>query len=169
MKYAEITVIFNLNAETIYNRISRVLGNENETTETDTIIILFEDGTISDVKKEYRDKKFLIGPRCPPLTCPLFFTPAGKSTLFAKRPAEINGRKILKFNDIFFFNPTFIAHKKVSSVYNMIYETCCIEVFAIMKIASSDTSPRYLLAYHEDYFHEEDVIYLVNHVFSSEK
>mgnify|MGYP000987189916 CR=1 FL=1 len=53
IKYGEITIIRNLQEESILNYFNRLLGNENKTNENDTIIILFDDGIICDVKKEY--------------------------------------------------------------------------------------------------------------------
>jgi len=168
MKYAEITVILNLNEESIFYRITRFLGHENQTNETDTLILLFGDGTICDVKKEYIDKKFTLGPLGFQGTGPLHFTPPGKATFFSKTYTNANGVKKMNFNHIFSCNPTYFAYEKDSSIFNMIYQTG-VEVFAIVKIVSSETSPRYLLAYEEEFFNKDDIIYLVNQVFSSRK
>jgi hypothetical protein len=58
IKYAEITIIRNLEEESIFRGLFRVLGYENTTNDKDTIIINFDDGTICDTKDEYIDKKY---------------------------------------------------------------------------------------------------------------
>ena len=63
IKYAEITIARNLEEENWFNYLKRLTGNENIVNDNDTIIILFEDGSISDVKSEYVDKQFKMGPK----------------------------------------------------------------------------------------------------------
>ena len=55
-----------------------------------------------------------------------------------------------------------------SSIYNSIYYSLVYnnDVFAIVRIKSSEEKPRFLLAYDNKYFEKNDVIYLVNYIFS---
>lgn len=167
MKYAEITVIINIKEESMYGQITRFFGHEHQVTETDTIIISFSDGTLCDVKKEYVDKNFEMGPRGFQNTYPVHFAPPGKPTFFTNIFIDEDGMKKVKYGNIFKDNLTHIAHKKDTSIYNIIYKTIVgIDALAILKIVSSETSPRYLLAYEEDFFNKDDVIYFVDRAFS---
>jgi len=58
IKYAEITIIRNLEQEDIFRSFKRYFGYENTTNDKDIIIMEFDDGTICDTKDEYVDKKF---------------------------------------------------------------------------------------------------------------
>ena len=61
IQYSEITIIINLEKEPIMNYFNRLLlGNENETNDNDTIIILFEDSIIHEVKKECTNNSKII-------------------------------------------------------------------------------------------------------------
>ena len=65
IKYAEITIIRNLEEEGIFDYLNRLLlGNENLVNDNDSIIILFDDETIYDIKNDNNDKndKFKMGP-----------------------------------------------------------------------------------------------------------
>ena len=57
IKYAEITIIKNLEKESIFEYFNRLIQSEIVVNDYDTIIILFDDETTYDVKKEYTDKK----------------------------------------------------------------------------------------------------------------
>ena len=54
------------------------------------------------------------------------------------------------------------------SIYNMIYYNLINnnDVFAIVKIKSNEEKPRFLLEYDEECFEKDDIIYLVNYIFS---
>lgn len=58
---------------------------------------------------------------------------------------------------------------KEESIYNCIYYVLKdkIDVLAILRIKSSDTKPRFLLAYDDEYFEKEYIIYFVNYIFST--
>ena len=171
MKYAEITIIINTEKETMSNYFNRLfLGNENKTTDNDTIIILFDDGIICDVKKEYKNtntKLMEIGPRSFKTNSPIYFEITDKNeTFFSKTPREDNGELKLDCKPIFANNKKHITTKKEPSVYNSIYERGNNEVLSIVKIKSSEEKPRFLLAYDDIYFKKEHIIYFVNYIFS---
>jgi hypothetical protein len=167
IKYAEITIIRNLKEENWFNYFKRMAGNENIVNDNDTIIILFEDGTISDVKSEYVDKQFKMGPKIFQRDFPLYFNKKDGYTLFFKRPTvKPDGTLMLDFKPIFKDNPKYRTLTKVPSVYNAIYNDIVVgDIFAIVKNGLNERYPRYLLAYDEIYFERSDLIYFVSCIF----
>ena len=90
-----------------------------------------------------------------------------EKTFFSKSPTEdCNGNLRLNSKPIFANNKKHTTTKKVSSVYNSIFERGNNEFLAIVKIKSSEEKPRYLLAYDDTYFEKEHIIYFVNYIFS---
>jgi hypothetical protein len=171
IKYAEITIIINTEKESILNYFNRLLGNENQTNDNDTIIILFDDEIICDVKKECKNintKLLKMGPTNYKTDIPIYFEIKDTNeTYFSKSPREDNGNLKLNFNPIFANNKKHITTTKESSVYNSIFERGNSQVLAIVKIKSNELKPRYLLAYDEEYFKKEHIIYFVNYIFKT--
>ena len=175
IKYAEITIIINTEKETMINYFSRLLlGHENSTTDNDTIIILFDDGIICDVKKEYNTKlhnhikmgfatslsRYLLLPT-------YFEIEEINETFFYKMPRlDCNGELRLDCKPIFANNKKHITTTKEASIYNSIFEIGNNEVLSILKIKSSKEKPRFLLAYDDEYFKKEYIIGFVNYIFS---
>ena len=173
IKYAEITIIRNLEKETIFNYFNRILlGSENSTNDNDTIIILFDDETMYDNKNKYTDKNFSklmkMGPiRGYSLFLPIYFDIKDKNkTFFSKSPHENNGIRKLDFKPIFANNKKHITTKKEASVYNCIFEKNNNEVLAILRIQSNEEKPRFLLAYDDECFEKDEIFYFVNYIFS---
>ena len=168
INYAEITIIRNLKEETIFNYFNRLLlGNENKTNDNDTIIILFDDGTVSDVKNENIDKKFIRGPNIVHSSLPLYFKIKNNERIFYKPPFKYNGMQRLNFNKIFANNKKYSTSIRDTSVYNSIYyKLINNDVLAIVRIKSNEEKPRFLLAYDDETFSKDDIIYLVNSIFS---
>jgi hypothetical protein len=173
IKYAEITIIINTEKETMTNYFNRLIGNENQTTDNDTIIILFDDGIICDIKKEYNTElhnPIKMGPTCLRRYFPLpayFEIEETNETFFSKTPTvDYNGNLRLNSKPIFANNKKHITTKKEPSVYNSIYVKGNNEVLSIVKIKSSEEKPRFLLAYDDTYFKKEHIIYFVNCIFS---
>jgi hypothetical protein len=168
IKYAEITIIINTEKESILNYFNRLLlSDENTTTDNDTIIILFDDGIICDVKKECKNKNIniIMGPRSFKTNSPIYFEIKDK-TFFSKSPTFGHNGLRLDCKPIFANNKKHITTKKESSVYNCIFEKGNNELLAIVKIKSSEEKPRFLLAYDDEYFKKEHIIYFVNDIFS---
>ena len=171
IKYAEITIARNLEEENWLNYFKRMAGNENIVNDNDTIIILFEDGSISDVKSEYVDKQFEMGPKIFQSVYPLYFNKKEGNTLYYKRPTvNPDGNLMLDFKPIFKDNPKYLTLTKVPSVYNAIYESMISvdkngDIFAVVKNGSNERSPRYWLAYDDSYFERSDLIYFVSCIF----
>ena len=99
---------------------------------------------------------------------PIYIEIIDKCTFFFKSPTKVKGTKRLNFNSIFSNNKKYLTIKKEVSVYNIIYYNLIDnnDIFAIMKIKSNEEKPRYLLAYDDKYFEKDDIIYLVNYIFS---
>ena len=171
MKYAEITIIINTEKETMINYFNRLfLGNENKTNDNDTIIILFDNGTISDVKKEFENTNtnIIMGPRSFKTNVPLYFEITNTNeTFFSKIPTvDCNGELRLNSKPIFANSQKFLTTKRESSAYNCIFKRGDNEVFSIVKIKSSKGKPMFLLAYDDEYFKKEHIIYFINCIFS---
>jgi hypothetical protein len=170
IKYAEITIIINTEKETILNYFNRLIGNENKTNDNDTIIILFDDGIICDVKKEYKNTNtnIIMGPRSFKTSSPIYFEITDKNeTFFSKTPTvDYNGNLKLDSKPIFANNKKHTTTKKEPSSYNSIFERGNNEVLSIVRIKSSEEKPRFLLAYDDEYFKKEHIIYFVNYIFS---
>jgi hypothetical protein len=169
IKYAEITIVRNLEEENWFNYFKRLAGNENIVNDNDTIIILFENGSISDVKSEYVDKQFEMGPKGFQKDYPIYLNKKDGPTLFFKRPiVNADGNLTLDFKSIFKDNPKYRTITKVSSIYNAIYQGCSDhDIFAIVKNGPNERSPRYLLAYEDSYFERSDIIYFVSCIFKN--
>jgi hypothetical protein len=166
IKYAEITIIIDLEKESTINYFNRLVGNENKMTENDKIIILFDDETICDVKKECKPSKFIkMGPRLNEM--PYYFDiDIQDITFFYKIPPYKNGEKRLDFKPIFANNKKHLTTKKEPSFFNCIFKRNDDEVLAILRIKSSEEKPRFLLAYEDEYFKKDSIIYFVNYIFS---
>ena len=191
IKHAEITISRNLEKETWICYYKRLLGEENIVNDNDTLIILFDDGTICDVKSENKKSenkksenkksennknKFTMGPRSFDSHLPLYFEIKDKNTFFSKEPSQLNGIMTLSYNTIFANNNKYLTSKKEPSVYNSIYymnfydkkiqDINKNDVLAIVRIKSSEENPRFLLVYDDDYFEKNDIIYFINYIFS---
>ena len=162
IKYAEITIARNLEQENWFSYFKNLIGEENYT-DKDTIVILFDDETIIDTKSVLVDKQFKFGNKIYQGVYPIYFK---KQDLlfYYKEPSIKNGFYSLNFSDIFKDEPRYKTLKKVPSVFNAIY--CSIiernELFALVK---NGHNHRYLLAYDNDSFEKADIIYLIHHLF----
>ena len=169
IKYAEIRII---QKESWLTYFKNWIGDENIITNDDTIIILFDDGTMMDIV-EYKDanEQFEMGPKGYRHNHPIYFTIKNLLVLF-KEPTQIvkYGPNLLPYVElkldsrpIFKDYPNYNTLKKEPSIYNIIYEnsTKTEDVFAIVKRKSN----LYLLAYDDSYFEKSDVVNLLHNVF----
>ena len=168
IKYAEIVIVRNLEEEGWFNYCKRMIGNENIVYDNDTIIILFEDGTMTDTRSEYVDKHAKMGPTVFQRVYPTYFNIKDKEMMFYKGPTIVNGMKTLDFKPIFKNNPKFLTLSKVASIYNVIYTSIRNETFAIVKNNSNEKSPRYSVAYEDTHFDRSDIVYLVEYIFKND-
>jgi hypothetical protein len=166
IKYAEITIVRNLEEETWLSYFKNLIGQEDIITGNDTIIISFDDGTLSETKRELIDKQFKFGPKCYYQNYPIYFEKPGKHIVFLKRPIiKEDGYLKIDFKPIFKNYRNFNTSKKEPSMYNAIYQDMCIgELLAIVK---KGYNQQYLLAYDDEYFDKSDINYFVNIIFTN--
>ena len=175
IKYAEVTVIFNLEKESYGRSLKRYFGYHVPINECDTILLTFEgDTTIHNVKEEYIDKQYNFGPIGFNRVFPIYFEFGDKYTAFYKSPIRNNnGNLSLNFSKTFAGN---INYANVNftrpSEYNVIYTlndhktgSLNVDAFSILHIQSSKENKRFALAYENNYFDTSDIIYLVNNFF----
>jgi hypothetical protein len=173
IKYAEITIIFNEEKETMKNYFNRILfGNENKTNDNDNIIILFDDESIYDTKNIENiksHKKINMGPKYYNRSVPMHFEIEPlKLYFFSKEPTIINNIPKLNFKPIFSNSHKFLTSKREPSEFNIVYYQLLKkdnDSLAIVKIKSSETKPRFLVAYDDTYFEKEDIIYFISYIF----
>ena len=169
IKYAEIRII---QKESWLTYFKNLLGEEI-ITNNDTIIILFDDGTMMDIV-EYKDanEQFEMGPKGYRHNHPIYFTIKNLLALFKEPRLEMvkDSRNLFSYvglkldsRPIFKDYPNYNTLKKEPSIYNIIYEnsTKTEDVFAIVKRKSN----LYLLAYDDSYFEKSDVVNLLHNVF----
>jgi hypothetical protein len=169
IKYAELNIIRNLEEESMFSYLKRIMGNENNVSDDDTLIFSFDDDdTVCDVKNEYIDKQYVFGQKVCHSSFPNWFDmKENNNNLFIlKQPNFVNGLRKLDFKKIFNKNQKFLTSTQYSSVFNGIY-TCINddEVFSIVKNSLNDIKPIYLIAYDDTYFKRDDVVYLVSQIF----
>jgi len=175
IKYAEITIIINEEKETMKNYFNRILfGIENKINDNDTIIILFDDESVYDIKNDIKNikphKKFNMGPEYYKRRIPVHFEIEPlKLYFFSKDPTEHNGILKLNFKTIFSNSQKFLTSKREPSEFNIVYYQLLKkdnDSLAIVKIKSTETKPRFLVAYDDTYFEKEDIIYFISYIFS---
>ncbi len=165
IKFAEITIIRNIEEEDIFRAIYRYFGYENQSIDNDTIIIDFGNGVLCDTRDEYKDLKFKFAQLGHKHGFPIYFSKhiEDRYTLFYRNPT-INDKEqpTLKF-DIF---KNYKDFKKEPSKYNMIYEDINKkEIFSILRIRSNEEKPRFVLEYEDTILDKNDVIYLIECIF----
>lgn len=166
IKYAEITVIRDIEEEDIFRSFARYFGYENTSNDKDIIIITFHDGSICDTKDEYVDKKYKFGQLGYKHEFPIYFDTDKDKHLFYKNPIKKNNEETLNFNSIFKNYYKYKTQKHESSIFNLIYEDINKnEVFAICRIKSTEEKPRFLLAYDDTIFDKSDIIYFIDYIF----
>ena len=167
IKYAEMTIVRNLEKESWLTYFKHLLGEEI-ITNNDAIIILFDDGTMMDAV-EYKDtnEQFKMGPKGYRHNYPIYFTIKNLLVLFKEPRVEMvkDSRNLFSYvglkldsRPIFKDYPNYNTLKKEPSIYNIIYEnsTKTEDVFAIVKRKSN----LYLLAYDDSYFEKSDIFNL---------
>jgi hypothetical protein len=177
IKYAEITIVRNLKEESWLSYFKNLIGDEDIITDKDTIIISFDDGTLSDTNNKPVNNQFEIGPKDYHYDYPgypIYFNKKDKNLVFLKAPVleEVKEpRNLFSYmvrkldsKNIFKDYKNCNTLKKVPSIYNVIYENNGIgDIFALVKIGSKF---RYLLAYDDSYFDKTDIEYFVNCIFT---
>ena len=178
IKYAEITIVRNLKEESWLSYFKNLIGDEDIITDKDTIIISFDDGTLSDTNNKHVNDQFEIGPKSYHYqfsSYPIYFNKKDKNTVFlkapilkdVKEPGNLFSYMVWKLdsNHIFKDYKNSNTLKKEPSIYNVIYEDNVIgDLFAIVKIGLDF---KYLLAYDDSYFDKPDLEYFVKCIFTN--
>lgn len=174
IKYGEITIIRDLENETYGNYFARVFGYEpsisNEN--TDKIILLLEDGTISEIETNIKCNNIKFNhvlSICGMIYPSYIEIKNHKKTIFYKKSEVIDGEQRLSFTAIFSNYTNFKNTNKEGSCYNCIYYMHSYpdkkDVFSILKVKSNEAKPRYIIAYDETVLSLSDVYYLINCTF----
>lgn len=166
IKYAEITIVRNLEEESWLSYFKNLIGEEDVTSNNDTIILSFDDGYITDTKTALEDKQFDFGYKSYNSFYPIYFNKPDKHVLSLQDPLVKNGCLYMNFNDIFKDDPKFATLNKVASIYNTIYYSTekRKQAFALIK---NGHKYRYLLAYDDSYFDKSDIIYFIHTLFTN--
>ena len=169
---AEITIVRNLKEESWLSYFKNLIGDEDIITNNDTIIISFDDGTLSDTISNDDNKVFEMGPKRYYTNYPIYFDKKDKNLAFFKSPVleRVSGpRNLFSYmglkldcKPMFKDYPNYNTLKKEPSMYNAIYTSRGIDIFALVKIG---TKFKYLLAYDDSYFDKSDLCYFINYVF----
>lgn len=165
IRYCEITIIRNLEEESIFSSVGRFFGMETSLTDNDTIIITFDDETICDVKNEYVDKKYEFSQSVNNNKFPIYFAFGHHRKAFYRNPIIKNNVSTLNTGNLYNNYKKYNEMKYIPSTYNIIYTSGSSEIFGILKLKSNEEKPRYLLAYDETKFDRTDIIYLTNCIF----
>jgi hypothetical protein len=177
IQFAEVTII---QEETLFRSFWHTVGFESNITENDMIILTFDgDDYPWNTKTEYetktREKKISFsepkGNRYP-----LWFE-TDKVTSKINRPqtewlkrckTNEEGKEVLNV-DLFKNHHKFKKDCMMPSSYNAIYYSMSSnekETFGIVRIKSTETKPRFMVAYEDTRFDKSDVIYLVHCLFT---
>ena len=143
------------------------------------LTFLFEDDTIYGVDDKIKNINFKFEET---YVCqlPRYFTSDGlsdelrdtnkKKTYFRTKPIVKDGILCVRFNPLFSPYKKYDKSIGISSVYNGTYyyhkSGSAIEVFGILGINSNQYMPRYQFAYDSEEFTKEEVIYLINRIFT---
>jgi hypothetical protein len=174
IKYAEITIVRNLKKESWLSYFKNLIGEEDIITNNDAIIISFDDGTVSDTKSNDSNNQFKMGPKGNYCNYPRYFNKEDKDYMaFLKTPSVervteprcLFSYTVLKLDSrpIFKDYPNYNTLKKEPSIYNAIYISKGIDIFAVVKRNSN----QYLMAYDDSYFDKSDICYFINYIFTN--
>lgn len=176
IKYGEITIMHNKEETSVISTLLSWLSYEVEPPPKSKIVLLFEDGEICDVNDTLKDFNFIFTTSVISIN-PVFFekktTNKECNNVYFHKTLIKNdkGYESLDFYPLFSQYTKYDFSKCVPSSYNNIYyhlkcrsTTFKPEVFGIIRIKSSETMPRFIVAYDCDEFTREEVIYLINYI-----
>jgi hypothetical protein len=170
IKYGELTINHTKEEPDIFTSLSMWFGYERRATKSSDLVFLFEDGEIyiADDKIPDFEFKFIYSIAN---KMPMYFDKKDKtSTYFYKTPVKKEDK--LKLD----FIPLFKTYEKYNSSMNIASSSNCIyycykslkkpEVFGIIRLKSNENMPRFQFAYDSNEFTKEEVIYLINYIFT---
>jgi hypothetical protein len=177
IKYGEIYAKHN--TENLWTSTVFWFGYDEQTVSEDSIIIVkFADGDVQEVSKksshavdkniEFKNYEYII---------PSIFSikRGDRDSLYFKLEPKINndGIHTLVFQNIFKNYEHYDSNNNITSYFNCIYYRhkavdCIVKkenVFSILRVKSSISSPRYQIAYDSDDFSKEEIQALINRIF----
>lgn len=168
IKYGELTIDHNKET-TLFNNLSMWFGYEQRATKLSKLIFLFEDGEIYEANDNSIDFKFnFVNSYITKM--PLYFEKKDKTTFFYKNAIIKENKLHLNFKPLFSLYDKYNLTNYISSSYNCIFyyykSDLEPEVLGILRIKSSDTMPRFQFAYDSKQFTKEEVIYIINYIFT---
>ena len=169
MQYGEISIIRNLEEETIFNKITNYFGIEPTFKDTDTIILTLENepDKYYEIKNEYINKQYTFGPINLDNTLPRYFINNTTNKLaFYIKPHIVNSQPSLDFRQALKNNTKYNETSKsanifCSSRYNMIYSysySSAHSIFSLIKFNNTEEHPRFLVVYDNTYFDTSNLI-----------
>jgi hypothetical protein len=167
IKYGELTI--DHKETTLFNNLSMWFGYEQRATKLSKLIFLFDDGEIYEANDNSKDFQFnFVNSYITKM--PLYFENKDKTTFFYKNAIIKENNLHLNFTSLFSLYEKFNLTKYISSSYNCIFFSYTSEldqeVLGILRIKSSDTMPRFQFAYDSNHFTKEEVIYIINYIFT---
>jgi hypothetical protein len=188
LKYAEVTVIKNVEERTIFNFLQHIFSVDEELIidkEGDQVLMEFDGEPPFDTKEHFEDCRFefttgFYGDI-------LFIKKKDKTnTLFPRKPHTNNdGNLCLSFkevtegpnknkfrslpipslkNMVLYSNKTELIEQEVKGVKSYSFEAIENNCFYLIRIESRDIKPRYVVAYDETLFTKKEAIYMVRSI-----
>lgn len=168
-KYGEIYVKHN--TENLWTSTVFWLGYDEQIVSDDsTIIVKFDDGDVQEVSNELYESNDKIK-----ISQYITIKNDSKEHMYFKRDPKTNpdGTQQLFFGNIFKNYELYDNNNNISSYFNCIYykhkvvdtKAKKMDVFAILRVKSSVSSPRYQIAYDSDDFTKESILYIINCIF----
>ena len=170
IKYGELTINHTKEEPSVFTSLFMWFGYERRATKSSELVFLFEDGEIYIADDKVTDFGFkFVNSSINKM--PIYFDKKDKtSTYFYKTPVQKDDKLKLDFKPLFSPYAKYNSSMNIASSYNCIYY--CYksskepEVFGIMKLKSNENMPRFQFAYASDEFTKEEVIYLINYMFT---
>lgn len=172
IKYGEIYIKHN--TENLWTNAVFWIGYDEQTVSDDsTIIVKFEDGDVQEVSNELfgTNDNIEIGKNC------IIKHDNAEHTYFKQNPLKnSDGTISLYFGGIFKKYKNYDTINNIASYSNCIYYkhkfvddkddgVKKMFVFAILRVKSCLTSPRYQIAYNSEYLSKEEILYIINCIF----
>ena len=169
IKYGEIFVKHN--TENLWTNTVFWFGYDEQTVSEDsTIIVKFDDGDVQEVSNDL----FETNDKIEISEYMIIKNDSERHKYFKRNPKkESDGTTSLSVGGIFKNYNNFNLDNSIASYFNYVYykfkfvdtELKKIDVFAVLRIKSSVSSPKYQVAYNSDDFSKEEILYLINCIF----
>lgn len=166
IKYGDLTIIYN-EQYTIFSFFG--LGPYKES----KLIFLFEDDTICEVDDKIKNIYFKFNESYPyqlPTSFEKDVMGEDNKKIYCKSNQILHTSGVMYIPLAPLFGKKYDRSITIGSIYNGTYYNhkldSNIKVFGILRIESSDNMPRYRFAYDSEEFTKEEVMYLINRIFT---